>query len=258
MTDSHTHLYMEEFDNGGVPAVERALAAGVTRLILPCVDLTSVRPMLALHSAFPDNTAVALAIHPTEVDENWRVRLAEIEKEFGNTRICAIGETGIDLYWDKTFRKEQMEAFAHHLDMAAESGLPVIIHCREALDETLEVIESHKQAHDGRYPPLIFHSFTGSPEDVASIRSVADAWFGINGVVTFKNAGYLRESVAEIGTGRLLVETDSPYLSPVPKRGQRNESANIPYILNKVAELAGVSSSEAEAATDANAAILFK
>lgn len=257
MTDSHTHLYGEEFSEGGVPAVERALAAGVNRMILPCIDPTSVGPMLALHTRFPENTSIALALHPTEVREDWRERLEEIRRGFGDAALCAIGETGIDLYWDRTYRGQQKEAFAFHLELAREMSLPVIIHCREALDDTLEVIETHGSRH-GALPPLIFHSFTGSPDDVERIRRTADAWFGINGVVTFKNAGSLREAVGVIGLDRLLVETDSPYLAPVPKRGKRNESAFLPYILHKVAELCGVPPVEAERVTDANAAKLFK
>lgn len=257
MTDTHTHLYMEDFADGGAEAVSRALEAGVGRMIFPCVDLTSVGPMLSLHRRFPANTGVGLALHPTEVDGDWESKLDEIAEAFGATPLSAIGETGIDLYWDKTWREHQMAAFARHLEMATEMKLPVIIHCREALDETLEVIRAHKERH-GELPTLVFHSFTGSVEDVRRIREEADAWFGINGVVTFKNAARLREAVVEIGISRLLLETDSPYLAPVPNRGKRNESSNLPYILRMTASLLSVTETEMEAATDHNATTVFK
>lgn len=257
MTDTHTHLYDEAFAadgaDGCVMAVQRAMQAGIDRFVMPNVDMASVEPMTLLASRFPGRVFTAIGLHPTELDSGWRDTLAEIMARMPEKGCVAIGEVGIDLYWDKSFRQEQMDCFAGQLRIAEEKRLPVIIHCREALDETLDVIK----AHQGKLPKLVFHSFTGSPEDVKRIREVADAWFGINGVVTFKNAGSLREAVREIGLDRILLETDSPYLAPVPKRGRRNESAFLPYICDKVAELLSVAPDVVAQATDRNAEAVF-
>lgn len=257
MTDTHTHLYDAAFAadgaDGGIMAVQRAVHAGVCRFVMPNVDLVSVAPMTRLASRFPGRVFTAIGLHPTELDAAWRDTLAEIMACMPEKGCVAIGEVGIDLYWDKSFRREQMDCFAEQLRIAEEKRLPVIIHCREALDETLEVIKAHK----GNLPELIFHSFTGAPGDVKRIREVTDAWFGINGVVTFKNAGVLREAVPEIGLDRMLLETDSPYLAPVPKRGRRNESAYLPYICDKVAELLSVAPEVVAQTTDSNAEAVF-
>lgn len=258
MTDTHTHLYLPEFSEDGHEAVVRARAAGVGMLVLPCVDISSVDGMLALNARCPDCTRLAFALHPTEVGEDWKEEMSAIMENISCPACVAVGETGIDLYWDATCRERQMEAFAAHLDIAGEHSLPVIIHCRQALDETLEVIGDHIGRHGGCGMPLVFHSFTGSPADVERIRSVCDPWFGINGVVTFRNAGELSLAVPSIGVGRILLETDSPYLAPVPRRGRRNESSYLPYIRDKVASLLGITPEEAEAATDRNASAVFR
>lgn len=255
MTDTHTHIYMPEFD-GGLEALVRAVAVGVERVVLPAVDEESVEPMLSLRRACPARVHLAFALHPTEVDDRWRERADAMLAMLDTAGVAAVGETGIDLYWDKTYAREQKEAFALHLEAADARSLPVIIHCREALDETLEVIDAHRRAH-GALPELVMHSFTGSPADVRRIREVCDPWFGINGVVTFKNAGPLHEAVAGIGLDRMLLETDSPYLAPVPMRGRRNESAYLPYIRDKVASLLAVEPGEVERATDANSRKVF-
>ncbi len=256
MTDTHTHIYMPEFD-GGVEALARAVAAGVERVVLPAVDEESIEPMLALRRACPARVSLAFALHPTEVDWNWRGRADAMLAMLDTAGVAAVGETGIDLYWDTTYAREQMEAFALHLEAAATRSLPVIIHCREALDQTLGVIAAHRREHGGELPVLVMHSFTGSADDVRRIREVCDPWFGINGVVTFKNAGPLHEAVAAIGLDRILLETDSPYLAPVPMRGKRNESACLPYIRDKVASLLGADPAGVERATDANARNVF-
>lgn len=256
MTDTHTHIYLPDFEAGGREALQRAREAGVGRLVFPCVDETSVEPMRAQHREAPDIIGLGYALHPTEVGADWRQRTEALLALLDEEGVVAVGETGIDLYWDTTWRCEQMEAFALHLEAAAERALPVIIHCREALEPTLEVIALHKERH-GSLPTLIFHSFTGSPEDVARIREVCDPYFGINGVVTFKNAGPLSAAVSAIGIDRLLLETDSPYLAPVPKRGRRNESAFLSFIRDKVAQLLSITPAEVERATDANVAKVF-
>lgn len=253
MIDTHTHLYLDDFGDDSGAAVRRALDAGVSHMIFPNVDASTVAPMKELHYRFLEETSIAMGLHPTEVRGDWLRVVREMEKELSDGGFVAVGEVGMDLYWDKMFRLEQMEAFYAQLQIAGRLNLPVIIHCREALQETLEVIKSAQPA-----VPLVFHSFTGSREDVKKIRGICSPMFGINGVVTFKNAVQLRESLHEIGIGNILLETDSPYLSPVPNRGKRNESSNIPYICNKIGEVLGLRSETVSEITDNNARNTFK
>lgn len=264
MTDTHSHIYMPDaFEDGGVAAVDHAIAARVTRLVLPCVDLSSLEPMMELRRRYPDNIRLALGLHPTELSPEWQSDLDKMESLLPGD-FAAVGEIGIDLYHDSSMRREQRIAFKRQLEWAQKHSLPVIIHCREGLEDTLDVIGSLESP----LPSLIFHSFTLGTEAVKEIRRVCDPWFGINGVVTFKNAKELREALPAIGLERILLETDSPWLAPVPKRGRRNESANIPYIRDCVAATlrdAGVRASsgmpidelEVERITDNSAAQLF-
>lgn len=253
MTDTHTHPYLAQFEDGGAQALERAIASGVTHMVLPNVDSSTIGPMMELHRRFPDNTSVAMGLHPTEVADNWAAEVDRMEALIGEGGFSAVGEVGVDLYWDKTRREAKMEAFSRQIRIAERFGLPVIIHCREALDETLEVIGSVKPS-----VALVFHSFTGSPDDVRKIRRVCDPMFGINGVVTFRNAAPLREALPEIGIDRILLETDAPYLAPVPHRGRRNEPAYLPSVCGKVAEVLSLTPKEVENITDHNAKMIFK
>lgn len=252
MTDTHTHLYLQDFTETTPDAVERAIASGVGRLIFPNIDVESIPAMKDLHSRHPDNTFMAMGLHPTEVVGDWETVVEMMERELEKGGYVAVGEVGIDLYWDKSEAQNQKKAFGRQLDIAEKRGLPVIIHCREALDETLEVISSRQLN-----VPLIFHSFTGSRDDVKRIRGVSDAYFGINGVVTYKNAADLRDALTEIGLDRILLETDSPYLTPVPHRGKRNESAYLCHVRDKVAETMGATPEEVETVTDHNAEVVF-
>ena len=252
MIDTHTHLYLEEFDADRSEAVQRALTAGVSHLVLPNVDLTTIEPMHRLHDEFADVTSMAMGFHPTEVNADFSQSLAEVERHFGERRYVAVGEIGIDLYWDATYRREQMQALYTQLHWAKEMNLPVIIHCREGLSTILEVFD----AFEGELPQGVFHSFTGTVDDVAEIRRRGDFYFGINGIVTFKKST-IPQLLPAVGLERLLLETDSPYLAPVPNRGRRNESANIPYICACIAQWLGVSNQEVSDATDANARRLF-
>lgn len=242
----------DAYPDGGVGAVTRAIEAGVTRMVFPCVNLGSLTDMRRLHDEFPENTRLALGLHPTDLSADWQSDLDKMEALLPGD-FAAIGEVGIDLYHDASMREEQRVAFARQIGWAQRFGLPVIIHCREGLDDTLGVLSGT----EGELPPLIFHSFTGTADDVRRIRTVCDPWFGINGVVTFKNAPLLREALPEIGLDRIVLETDSPWLSPAPKRGQTNESARIPYIRDCVAATLGVTPEEVERATDKAAARLF-
>lgn len=263
MIDTHTHLYMDSFSkedpDGCSAAVDRALESGVELMVLPAVDRESAAEVAALHALRPSQTRTAMGLHPTEVGEDWREELDDIVDILSPTFPVAIGEVGIDLYWDDSNLALQKEAFIAQILLAEKLGLPVIIHCRDGLDVCLECIERAKaQSPSGKIPPLVFHSFTGSPDDVKRIREVCDPYFGINGVVTFKNAGSLPDAVKEIGIDRLLLETDSPYLAPVPKRGRRNESSYLSFINSKIAEILGLSPQEADKATTRNAKNFYK
>ncbi len=252
IVDTHTHLYLPEFEHPE-QAVRNALDAGVGHMVFPNVDLTTLEPMLALHAEFPDVTSVAMGLHPTEVNADWEKALAEIESRLhGGTHYVAVGEIGIDLYWDKTFRDEQMEVFARQVEWANALDLPIIIHCRDGLDEVLEVLDRASAVPRG-----VFHSFGGTVDDVRRIRRRGDFYFGINGIVTFKNSK-LREVLPEIGIDRIVLETDSPYLAPVPHRGKRNESAYIVHTAAYVAQALGLSPEEINTATTRNAGNLFR
>lgn len=254
MTDTHTHLYLPEFDadGGGEAAVRRALSAGVSRMIFPNVDLGTIEPMERLVARFPGVIYMAMGLHPTEVTDSWQPALDTVMARLGDgQQYVAVGEIGIDLYWDATYRDAQMQVFDRQVRRAAELDLPVIIHCRNGLDETLEVLSGIKGVRG------VFHSFGGDAADVDRIRRTGDFYFGINGIVTFKNSK-LRDVLGYIGPDRLLLETDSPYLAPVPKRGRRNESAYLPYICAHIAASLGMTSAEIAEVTDANAAKLFK
>lgn len=253
MTDTHTHLYMADaYPDGGKEAVENAVKAGVTAMVFPCVTLESLEGMRLLHERFPENTRLAIGLHPTEVGDDAEEQLQLMEAMLPGD-FAAVGEVGIDLYHDASRKEQQKKVFARQIKWAQKYDLPVIIHCRDGLDDTLEVLSSV----EGKHPILIFHSFTGGIEDVKRIREVCDPWFGINGVVTFKNAPLLREALPEIGIERILLETDAPWLSPAPMRGQRNESSRIPYIRDKVAEVLDISPQEAERVTDESAHKIF-
>ena len=191
--------------------------------------------------------------------EDWREELDDIVKILSATSPVAIGEVGIDLYWDDSNLELQKEAFIAQILLAAETDLPVIIHCRDGVEVCCECIgKARALIKSGELPPLVFHSFTGSPDDVVRIRKVCDPYFGINGVVTFKNSGALPDAVKEIGLDRLLLETDSPYLAPVPKRGRRNESSYLTFINSRIAEILGLSPEETAEATTRNAKAFFK
>ncbi len=253
--DTHTHLYLsKEFEGTNTEIVSRAIEAGIFHMILPNVDRSTIKQMKHLHSNFPINTSMGIGLHPTEVKENWKDELKYIHTELEQGNFVAVGEIGIDMYWDTSFRNEQMQALDIQLHWAEEKKLPAIIHCRDGLTEITEVLSNYS----GEIPSLVFHSFSGNKEDIKRLREFGDFYFGINGVVTFKNAQLLRESLPEIGLERILLETDSPYLAPVPYRGKRNESAYIPLIASKIAEIFTVSIEDVATTTTANAIRFFQ
>lgn len=255
LIDTHTHLYLPEFDtepDGPIRAVERAVETGIGHMVLPNVDLTTIAPMKALHERFPQATSMAMGLHPTEIGEGWRDHLAQVHAELTDgTPYVAVGEVGIDLYWDKTFESQQMQAFDAQMQWAKEMNIPVIIHCREGLDQVLEVLQAYPDATG------VMHSFTGSTADAERVLKTVERFhFGINGIVTFKNSG-LRAVLPAIGLDRLLLETDSPYLAPVPHRGRRNESAYLIHTAAYTADALGVDLPHLTERTTANASRLF-
>lgn len=252
-TDTHTHLYDAAFDDGGVEAVKRAVAAGVTRMILPATGPGEFDAMERLAGLFPDRVFKAYGVHPTELGDSPMEDVERIDSMLNASpgRAVAVGEIGIDLYWDASRRDEQMQVFEAQCRMAVRHRLPVIVHCRQGLDEALEVLSGMDERPHG-----VFHCFCGTVADVERIRTVGDYMFGIGGVVTFKNGG-LAPVLPAIGLDRILLETDSPYLAPVPYRGKRNESAYIPLVAARVAEIMGVDVDEVAQITTASARTLF-
>lgn len=254
--DTHTHLYSEEFNTDtDTPetAVDRAVTAGVAHMILPNIDLQSIEPMRKLHTSRPNVTSMAMGLHPTEIKDSWREDLENVHAHLTDylSDWIAIGEIGLDLYWDKSFESQQMQALDTQLSWAEEYSLPVIIHCREALDNILEVISDHRKLTG------VFHSFSGTDKDVDKIRAkVGDFYFGINGIVTFKR-NTLTRAIPAIGSYRLLLETDSPYLAPVPMRGKRNESSFIVHTAGAIANALSCTASDIAEITTANACNLF-
>lgn len=268
MIDTHTHLYLSEFNiDGDSPgaAVDRAVEAGVDLMIMPNVDLSTIPQLRSLAVSRPDSVRMAMGLHPTEVPAYWHEAVDRIEAELkgpDSASFVAVGEIGMDLYWDASLRKEQMEAFDRQTRLGAELGLPLIIHCREALDETLEVLEGLPAPP----PAVVMHCFGGTAGDVELIRhraaSIPEIFFGIGGVVTFKKSS-LPDALPAIGLDHIVLETDSPYLAPVPFRGRRNESSYLPAIAAKIGShlFPGLGADAATAAvaeaTTANALRLF-
>lgn len=253
LIDTHTHLYLEEFPDGGSEAVRRALDAGVGHMIFPNVSADTIQPMKQLHSRFPDVTSMAMGLHPTEVEDDYEPQLQAVAAHLGDgSGYVAVGEIGMDLYWEQKYRDRQMEVLDRQLGWAESLSLPVIIHCREALQPTLEVMEAHRGVRG------VFHSFGGSVADVEEIRRrLGDhIYFGINGILTFKNSS-LRSVLPAITPSRMLLETDSPYLAPVPHRGKRNESAFMIHTAAVAADALGITKEALEAITTASAISLF-
>ena len=253
MIDTHSHIYLEEFDEDREEVVARAKAAGIRHIILPNVDFDTFGQMHSLNIDHKEYTSMAMGLHPESVGTHNGALLEQVEEQLATGNYVAVGEVGIDLYWDKTYYKEQRMVFINQINFAVKYQLPMIIHVRDGIEEILDILGYFPK---NELPQMDFHSFTGTPEDVRNLRKFGDFYFGVNGIVTFKN-GHLEETVKEIGLNRVLLETDSPYLAPVPNRGKRNESANIPYICAKIGDILGVSAEEVSAVTDDSAIKLF-
>ena len=247
-TDTHTHLYSEEFSQDRDAMMQRAFAAGVTRLFVPAIDSAYAPGMYAVQEQYPDNVFMMMGLHPTHVKENYEEELAFVAQELARTdkKFYAVGEIGVDLFWDKTLLAQQQDAFSRQIALAKQYSLPINIHCRDAFNETFDVLESHKGA--GLYG--IFHCFTGTQEQAE--RAIGYGMkLGIGGVATFKN-GKIDQFLKDIDPKHIVLETDAPYLAPVPHRGKRNESAYVVLVAQKLAEIYGLSVQEIAQITTQN------
>jgi TatD DNase family protein len=251
ITDTHTHLYSEEFDMDRDEMIQRAINNGVTRFFIPAIDSNYIQKMYALESDYPDNIFLMMGLHPTYVKDNYLDELQIVEQELASRKFYAIGEIGIDLYWDKTHLKEQQIAFRRQIQWAKKYKLPIVIHCREAFDEIFEILEEEKSADLFG----IFHCFSGTYEQALQAISY-NMKLGIGGVVTFKN-GKIDQFINQIDLKHLVLETDSPYLAPIPYRGKRNESSFIVNVVDKLASLYDLSPEEIALKTTENSKAIF-
>ena len=250
--DTHTHLYSDEFNEDRIERINDALAKSVTKFYMPNVDSASIDGMLALEIHFPEVCLPMMGLHPCSVKSNYRQELDTVKKWLDLRRFVAIGEIGIDLYWDKTFIKEQELAFREQIFWALEYRYTIVIHCRNAFDEIFAILKSY-----GKLPKGIFHCFSGDFIQAQKILSLGNFKLGIGGVVTFKNSG-LDKVVEQLKLHDIVLETDAPYLAPVPYRGKRNESAYIPIIAQKIADIKKITVEEVAAITSANAEEIFE
>ena len=251
ITDTHTHLYSEAFDEDREEVLKRALSENITRFFIPAIDSTYAEGMYQLERAFPENVFLMMGLHPTHVKENFEEELNFVKTELARRKFYAVGETGIDLYWDKTGLEDQIKAFKYQIRLAKKHRLPIVIHCREAFDEVFDVLEEEK----GEDLFGIFHCFTGTPAQAQKALSY-NMKLGIGGVVTFKN-GKVDKFLSEIPLKELVLETDAPYLAPAPYRGKRNESLYIRKVLEKVSDIYKVSEEEVAAVTTQNSRDIF-
>ncbi|MHA4893217.1 TatD family hydrolase [Pedobacter sp. PWIIR3] len=252
LTDTHTHLYYETDAEKQALLMQRCFDADVKRLFLPNVDFTSIAQIESLVASYPENCFAMAGLHPCEVKEDYELVLDQICESIVDREVYAIGEIGIDLHWDKSTLAFQQQAFKEQIKWAKDLDLPIVIHCREAFDEVFEVLESEKDD----LLRGIFHCFTGN---LAQATSAIDLGFylGVGGVVTYKNSG-LAEVLKEVPLNKLVLETDSPYLAPVPYRGKTNESSYLPFIAEKLADIYKVSLEEIAKVTTGNSIDIFK
>jgi len=253
LTDTHAHIYSEEFDKDRKDVVFNAHKAGVKKILLPNIDSTTIDSMLSLAKKYPHNIFPMMGLHPTSVEDDFENELKIIEEWITKETFYAIGEIGIDLYWDKTFLEEQIIAFERQIDLALKHNLPIVIHARESFNEIFKILDK-KNTKELRG---VFHSFTGTLEQANKIINDYHFYIGVNGIVTFKNS-HLPEVLKEIDIKHILLETDAPYLSPEPKRGKRNESAYMFYTARKIADIYNLDLKKVSEITSQNAIDLFK
>ncbi|MBL7901364.1 MAG: TatD family hydrolase [Bacteroidia bacterium] len=252
IVDTHIHLYAEEFDRDRSALINKAISNGLSRFYLPNIDSASIEPMLNLERDYPEHCFPMMGLHPCSVNQNVKAELTTIREWLDKRPFAGIGEIGLDLYWDKTYFKEQQEAFARQIEWALELDYPIVIHVRNAFKETLELLAAFKVLPRG-----IFHCFSGTLPEAEQILALGKFKLGIGGVLTFKNSG-LDKVVQDIDIKHLVLETDAPYLAPVPFRGKRNEPSYILEVARKLAELKSMEIHQLAEITSQNAEEIFK
>ena len=252
MIDTHTHLYDEQFEQDRIEMIQRAIDSGVERMYLPNCDATTIEPMFEVERKFPNHCFAMMGLHPCYVKENVDEELNIVRKWLDERKFCAVGEIGLDYYWDKSFVELQKQAFRMQIEWALEFNIPIVIHTREATKDTIDIVKEYS----AKGIKGVFHCFSGSYETAMQIIDMG-FYLGIGGVLTYKNAG-LQEVVQRLDLKHLVLETDAPYLTPAPFRGKRNESHYVHYIAQKLSELKDVSLDEIDRITTTNANELFK
>ncbi|RKS99648.1 TatD family hydrolase [Flavobacterium sp. 123] len=251
LTDTHTHLYSEEFDQDRNEMIQRAIDAGVSRFFIPAIDSTCTESMYDLEKKHPENVFLMMGLHPNYVKDNYEEELEHVANELAKRKFYAVGEIGIDLYWDKTHLPQQQIAFRQQIQLAKQYKLPIVIHCREAFDEIFEILEEEKS--EDLFG--IFHCFSGTYEQALQAISY-NMKLGIGGVVTFKN-GKIDQFLNQIDLKHIVLETDSPYLAPIPFRGKRNESSYLINVAAKLAQIYNLSEEEIASITTENSKVIF-
>lgn len=251
ITDTHTHLYSDAFNEDRKEMIQRALDENVSRFFIPAIDSSYTDAMLQLKEDFPNHVFLMMGLHPTSVKDTYKEELIHVEEMLATHKFYAIGEIGIDLYWDKSTLQIQIEVFKHQIRLAKQYKLPIVIHCRDAFDEIFEVLEEEKS--DDLFG--IFHCFTGNLEQAKKAISY-NMKLGIGGVVTFKNGG-IDQILNQIDLKNVVLETDSPYLAPKPYRGKRNESSYIIKVLEKLSDIYGISTEKIAEITTQNSKDIF-
>lgn len=252
-TDTHTHLDGEEFKADLPDVISRAKEQGVGRVFIPAIDLKSVDTILDVCRQFPGYAFPMIGLHPEEVKADWEMQLDAIKSRFNEAPFIAIGEVGLDFYWDRTFEREQLLAFEAQVEWAVEVQLPLMIHCRKAQNELVHILKKYESRLSGG----VFHCFTGNQKEAEQLLQFKRFALGIGGVLTFKSS-HLREDLpASVPLERIVLETDSPYMAPVPHRGERNESAFVYLVLEKLAEVYGVSADKVAQVTEENVRRIF-
>ncbi len=252
MIDTHSHIYLPEFDGDRDEIINKAKNSGVEKILMPNIDEHTIRPVLESEAAYPGYCYAMMGLHPTSVKGDYSEQLSNIEYQLNQHKFIAIGEVGIDLYWDKTWEKEQREVFRIQMNWAKERKLPVVIHVREAFEAVFQELD---KVHDERLKG-VFHSFSGNESQARRALEYRGFMLGINGIVTFKNSG-LDKVLKKTGFDRLMLETDAPYLAPTPYRGKRNQPAYLKNTLEKLADVFNMPVEEMDAITSSNALELF-
>ncbi len=252
LTDTHTHLYLSDFEKDINEVIIRANAAGVTKFYLPAIDSTETKALLSLENAFPGKCFAMAGLHPCSIKDDFKKELDTVHKQLVERSFAAIGETGLDFFWDKTYTEQQYQALEQQIKWAVEFDLPIVLHTRNATQETIDVIRKNKVDNLRG----IFHCFSGTKEEAKEIIELG-FFLGIGGVVTYKNAG-LAEVINNVSLEHIVLETDSPYLTPVPFRGKRNESSYLKIIAEKIAAVKNIPVEDVAEVTTKNAENIFK